>query len=349
LLKLLRIILSPAYLVYGMAVKLRNYMFDKGIFKSIKVGTKIISIGNITVGGSGKTPAVAYVTNYIKSLGKKVSILSRGYGRSTKGYLTVSDGDRILTRVTEAGDEIYLLSSECKVPTAVSENRVEGAERLIKDFPLDVIVLDDAFQHRWIHRDLDILIFDQMFLENLKITEQKLLPLGLMREPFTAIQRAGLIVINRKFSDKRSIPPKLEKYFADKKVVTAYYSVTGIIDLKNQQEYGLDEFSGQKSLVVCGVAKPQSFLKLLENNNIDITNKIIFKDHKDYSNKEVQSIRRSFYETNSYSVLTTEKDAVKLIQYKRELDDIDIFYLKIELILDDPEFFNNEIDKVIIQ
>lgn len=339
MLKLIRIILSPLTIIYAFIIKVRNFCFDKKIFKITKVNAFIISVGNITVGGSGKTPTVIYLAEIMKKFNIHAGILSRGYRRSTSGYLFVSDGEKIKATVDECGDEMYLISTETKLPTAVSERRVEGAKRLIIDSSVDVIILDDAFQHRWLYRDIDILIFDQRFLNKTDQIEQKLLPLGLMREPFESISRADAIIINRKFSEKSKIPEKLQKYFTNKKIFNGYYKAGGIFDVKTHKKFSLEEFRGQKSLVVCGIAKPYSFLSVLENNHIDITNKILFPDHKNYTLKEIQNIRKKFYETNAYSVLTTQKDAVKLIKYAKELDDIDIYYLKIELKLEEQELF----------
>lgn len=314
-------------------------MFDKGIFKISKVNAFVISVGNLTVGGSGKTPAVIFLAEMLKKYNKQIGVLSRGYGRSSFGYLFVSNGKTILTTVDECGDEMYLVSDELKVPTAVSERRVVGAKRLINNSDVKVIILDDAFQHRWIHRNLDIVMIDQRFLLKTNSIEQKILPLGLMREPFESLSRADIIIINRKFSGKADIPEKVIEKFKNKIVFNGYYVATGIFDVKSHKEFSLEEFQGQKSLVVCGIAKPYSFLNILENNKIDITNKMIFTDHKNYTLKEIQNIRKKFYDTNTNSVLTTQKDAVKLIKFSKDLDDIDIYYLKIKLMLDNQDEF----------
>jgi len=340
-----RVILSPLVLVFSFIIKVRNWFFDKNIFNAVKVNAKVISVGNLTVGGSGKTPTVIMIASYLKSINKKVGVLSRGYGRSSLGYVYVSDGKNIYSTVDECGDEMYFMSEELKIPTAVSERRVDGTRQFIDDAGVDTIILDDAFQHRWIHRDVDVVIFDQKFLYKSGQIEQSLLPLGLMREPFDSIKRADIIIINRKFSDKIEIPDKLKKYFENKNVFTGYYQADGIYDVKTHHFFNMNEFQGQKSLVVCGVALPFSFLNALEKNKIDITNKMIFPDHKNYTLKEVQDIRKKFYETNSYSVLTTQKDAVKLNKFSKDLDDIDIFYLKIELKLDEQDLFNEQIIK----
>lgn len=345
MLKFLRFILSPLTFLYKFIINLRNTLFDRNIFKEVFVGAKVISVGNLTVGGSGKTPLVLKITNYLKSNSKKVGVLSRGYGRKTKGYQLVSNNERILLNVDEAGDEIFLVADECKVPTAVSEKRVEGAEKFLVDADLEVLVLDDAFQHRWIGRDFDILMIDQKFLSNVNSFDQRLLPLGSMREPFESISRADAIVINRKFSPKITIPNKIKKYVSDKEVFYSFYKISGIFDVKTNKGYTIEEFEGQHSLVVCGIAKPFSFLRILTDNEINIKNKLIFTDHKEYTIKEIQNIRKKFYDTNSFSVLTTQKDAVKLMQFCKELDDIDIYYLKIELDFEEPEDFFELINK----
>lgn len=339
MLELIQKILAPFIFVYSFIITVRNKFFDRGIFKQKDVDASVISIGNLTVGGSGKTPLVIYVTNIIKQK-FNVGVISRGYGRSTSGFLKVSSKDKILVDVKESGDEMFLIADECKVTTAVSEKRVEGAKKLLQSENLDALVLDDAFQHRWINRDLDILIFDQRFLHKVGSQEQKLLPLGIMREPFSAISRADIIIVNSKFSEKKEIPKKLQKYFEGKKIFFAHYKDDGIYDLKTHKHFTIEEFKGQKSLVVCGIARPFSFLNVLEKSGINIDNKMIFPDHKNYDDKEIQQIRKKFYDTNSFDVLTTQKDAVKLTHFAKELDDIDIFYLKIDLIIEAKEEFN---------
>lgn len=347
MLKLVRILLSPFVIIYALVIHLRNYFFDKNIFHSTKVDAKIISIGNITVGGSGKTPLVLMLGELLKSHNKKVGVLSRGYGRNSHGYLFVSDGKTIKSSVEKCGDEIILVADELKIPAAVSERRVDGANKFINDSNVEIIILDDAFQHRWIYRDVDIVIIDQRFLNKEDFFEQKLLPLGLMREPFNSLQRADAVIINRKFSEKTEIPAKLQKYFNNKNLYHGYYVATGIYDVKNHKFFDINDFVGQKSLVVCGIAKPYSFLNVLEKNKIDISNKLLYPDHANYTIAEVQEIRKSFYDTNSHSVLTTQKDAVKLTNFRKELDDIDIYYLKIELIIEEKKQFEEFIFKSI--
>jgi tetraacyldisaccharide 4'-kinase len=339
--KLLKLILYPFIPLYAAVISIRNWFFEKKIFKSESVNAKIISVGNISVGGSGKTPLVISLTNLLKKSGNKVGVLSRGYGRNTRGYLLVSDGKNILTMVNNCGDEIFITAMECQVPAAVSENRVKGAKNFIRDTNVNVIVLDDAYQHRWIERNLNLLIFEQRFLTEDDFFKQNLLPTGMMREPFSAVKRADAVIINRKFTKGEEIPVKFKKCLQGKKVFTAYYKAIEFSDVKHGISHGLEEFKGQKSLVVSGVANPFSFINILKQTSVDTSNQMIFRDHKNYSDKEVQEIRKKFYSTNSHSVVTTEKDAVKLTKFSKEFDDIDIFFLKIELKMDNEIEFKD--------
>ncbi len=341
---LTQLIFYPISLIYLLIIKIRNLFFNKGIFKSVKVGRKVISVGNISVGGTGKTPTVIYITKLLQQMGKKTAVLSRGYRRKSKGYLLVSDGNKIYENVETAGDEIYLVAEECNTIAAVAENRVLGAKKVIEKLNPDVIILDDAYQHRWINRDLNILLFDQRFLGENKKYQQKLLPIGLLREPFSEIKRADMIIINRKFSEAKQISSDITKYFGNIPVFYAGYKANCFIDIKRHIKYDIKDFIGQVSLVICGIARPHSFIAALEGIGIDVSNKLIFVDHKDYDLKEINLIRKKFYDTNSYSVITTQKDAVKLKNFSRELDDIDIYYLHIDLVPDDKENF----DKIII-
>ncbi len=337
--KLLKLFLAPFVPLYAVIIYIRNLFFEKSIFKSEKVNAKVISVGNLTVGGSGKTPLVIYVTNLLKNSGFKVGVLSRGYGRRSHGYKLVSKGDNILTTVEECGDEIYHTTLECEVPAAVSENRVEGAKKLITETKIDSIVLDDAFQHRWIARDIDLVIIDQSFVNKQSFYKQNLLPLGDFREDYNALNRSDAIILNRKFFNKEEIKSEMQKHFEGRKTFTAYYKAISFVDAVRKIEYHLDDFKGQDSLVISGIANPESFLSVLNKVHVNTHNKLVFRDHKNYSFKEVQQIRKEFYRTNSHSVVTTEKDAVKLSRFNREFDDIEIFYLKINLCIDDEESF----------
>lgn len=338
LLSALRFLLFPLVPVYLAVTAVRNYLFSSGIYKSEKSSVPVISIGNINTGGSGKTPFVIYMSRLLRSLGRKPSVLSRGYGRSTKGYLLAAKDGNLVTTVEKCGDEIYQTVLESGCSAAVSESRVEGAKKLINDTGTDVIVLDDGFQHRWLKRDLDLVIFDvSAWLSH--PAQRMLLPAGNLRELPSALKRADAVILNHKFSENLICPDSIRKTADGMKIFNARYSATSFRDIKSGTEYSKKDFTGQKSLVVCGIANPHSFFKALSAMGIDAAEQMIFGDHKYYTNDEVQVIRKRFYASNAQSVITTHKDAVKLQQFARELDDIDIYALKIELIINEAEEF----------
>ena len=339
MIKFLKIILFPVIPAYALGVAIRNWLFERKIFKEKRVSALIISVGNLTVGGSGKTPMVIYLLDLLKKYGINAGVLSRGYGRKSKGYKLVSDGNRIFTTVDQCGDEIYQTVSECFIPGAVCENRVKGAERFLKETNVNAIVLDDAFQHRWIYRDLNMLVCEEKFLLSRNFLVKNLFPTGNLREPFTSVKRADVVIVNRKFSNGDEIPANLKKYFEGKKIFKANYKAIGFVDIKRKIDHTIEEFKGQKSLLVSGIADPSSLINVLEQNGVNTENRLIFIDHKNYSNKEIQSIRKKFYNTNSHSVITTQKDAVKLVGFSKEFDDIDIFYLKIKMVMSDEQSF----------
>jgi tetraacyldisaccharide 4'-kinase len=337
--KFLKIILFPVIPAYAVAITIRNWLFENKFFKVRSVNAYIISVGNLTVGGSGKTPMVIYLLDILNKYGIKAGVLSRGYGRKSKGYKLVSDGKKIFTTVDQCGDEIYQTVSECHIPGAVCENRVKGAEKFLKETNVKVIVLDDAFQHRWINRDLNILVCEEKFLLSRNFLVKNLLPTGNLREPFNSVKRADVVIINRKFSVGEEIPENLKKYFDGKPLFKANYKAIGVVDIKRNIDHKIEEFKGQKSLLVSGIADPSSLINVLDQNGVNTDNRMIFIDHKNYSNKEIQSIRKKFYNTNSHSVITTQKDAVKLVGFSKEFDDIDIFYLKIKMVMSEETAF----------
>jgi len=338
-LDLLRVLMLPLVPVYALVTWVRNILFDNGTLKSEEVSRPVVSVGNLTVGGSGKTPLVIFLAELFKKAGLEPGVVSRGYGRSTKGYLLVADKTGVLRTPEESGDEIYQTAVECGIPAAVGEKRVEAATKLIGETGVGSIILDDAYQHRWIKRDVNLLIIAQRFLVDENPLRRTLFPTGNLREPFRRARRADAVIINRKFTEKKVIPEGLMRHFRDKRIFNAFYEPLYFVDIKTGKHYEPGDFTGQKSLCVGGIANPHSFFSALEQLKINTENKMIFIDHKAYTVKEVEKIRKAFYSTNAFSVVTTQKDAVKLAGFSRELDDIDIYYLKIRLRLDEEEEF----------
>jgi len=338
LIKVFRFLLIPFVPLYKLVIILRNTLFSLGFFRIFGVNAKVISVGNLTVGGSGKTPMVVYLTQLLKQRGINVGVLSRGYGRKSKGYLLVSDGQNIKTNVSNSGDEMFLTALECQVPAAVCEDRVTGANRLINDTGVDAIVLDDAFQHRRIHRDIDIVMFDQSFFTEKTLSNSLMLPTGDLREGMSSVSRAHIVVINRKFSEFKNISHNLPT-LANQKVFNSYYSVTSFTDVKSGTRYASEDFKDQKVVLLSGIANPESFRQQVNSLGIVPVGELLFSDHNFYKPEQIQQIRKVFYATNASSVITTQKDAVKLREFLTELDDIDLFSLNITMEFDEKEAF----------
>jgi tetraacyldisaccharide 4'-kinase len=193
--KLWQILLSPFSIVYGFIITLRNLLYDCKILPAYRIqGCPVICVGNITVGGTGKTPAVEYLADYLRRNDKKVAILSRGYGRKSAGTILVSDGEEIRTTPEISGDEPYLLATNLKeVIVVVESDRVAGAAYIKNNFHPDVIILDDGFQHRRLYRDADIVLYDCSTPLGLPLT----LPGGKLREPLWNLNRADMIWLSR--------------------------------------------------------------------------------------------------------------------------------------------------------
>jgi tetraacyldisaccharide 4'-kinase len=307
------ILLWPLSLLYGLVIRIRNCCYDNGIFKSFAAGCTVISIGNITVGGTGKTPMVQYVVDHFMSRGKRVAIISRGYGRQSKGSLLVSDGENILCSVAEAGDEPFQLAQSCAgAIVAVDEDRVRIAHIVVSKFSPDIIVLDDAFQHRRIKRDIDII----MARSGKPVGNGFLLPAGPLREPISGLRRAHVIFARSKYKvlaknvKRENIP-----------ILPYDYIVEGIFN--KQGPVSLPELEGKDVLAFCGIANPESFHSTLAELKVNILEFKTFQDHHQYTANDIELLSNCFQRFASKFIITTEKDWVKLPI--EELDDSWLF------------------------
>ena len=303
---------------YGFVSKLRNVLYDKGILKQIKINAKVISVGNITTGGVGKTPLVAKLAQYYIDKDEKVAVISRGYGGklSNKKVNLISDGVNIYHDAIEAGDEAYwhaVNNPMCCVVTC--KDRVRAAKYAVDTLGCSIIILDDGFQHRRIARDIDIVLIDS----ELGFGNEKLLPAGPLRECKEAFKRVDKLVIVNK-SDNNNRAEKYAKILAKKLNKIAFVC-------NSQPDYiynivsGERLASGEAITALCAIGQPEQFYRFLENN-YEIINKISYDDHHIYKQSELNQIKGI--------IVTTEKDAVKLSQFNRK----DIFALKLKIDID---------------
>ncbi|HEY1062186.1 MAG TPA: tetraacyldisaccharide 4'-kinase [Daejeonella sp.] len=341
--KLVRLLLFPFSILYGLGVILRNLAYDFGILKSQKFELPVISVGNLSVGGSGKSPMTEYLVRLLKDK-YKIATLSRGYGRKTSGFLYVDTN----SLSSESGDEPLQFKRKFRdITVAVCENRTEGILRLEKDHEL--IILDDAFQHRSVKPGLNILLFEYGTL----FKQQWLLPTGDLREPLWAINRADIVVISKcpeKMNSEQQNAIR-SKFRAD----TLFFSFLKYGDLKsfNQDTPGRSLNSiNEKSKVILltGIAKASPLLAELASYGPELIHHQ-YPDHHQFSDKNIAKLVNEFNELTGDDnlIITTEKDAQRLrtAGIIEHLKDLAIYYLPVEAAFNESEVkkFNNLIEE----
>lgn len=316
--------LLPLSFLYGMGVRFRNMLFDTGILESRSFPIPVISVGNITVGGAGKTPHVEYLIRLLCET-KRVSVLSRGYKRRTKGYLLASSSSTSL----ELGDEPYqmYLKYGRQVHVAVSANRCEGIERLCSDpetKDTDVILLDDAFQHRYVKPGVNILLVDYHRL----IVYDKLLPAGRLREPKDGKRRADIVIVTKcppdlRPMDFRVITKALNLYPYQKLFFTTIEYGDLIPLFSNSRSLTLSEITSDfEVLVLSGIASPQHLLCDIQKHTDNVI-PMTFRDHHLFTPKDIARINNTFDSLSSKRIIiTTEKDAARLVGLDGLSDDV---------------------------
>lgn len=336
--------------MFGMVVGIRNKMFDWGILKSESFDIPVICIGNLTVGGTGKTPHTEYLVSILHSK-FKVAVLSRGYKRKTRGFLLADDK----TGVREIGDEPYQIKQKFKdIIVAVDESRRHGIHKLLEIHPeIDVVLLDDAFQHRYVKPGLSILLMDY----NRKIYEDRMLPAGRLREPLWAKERANIMIVtkspvNTKPMDIRIISkyltlrPHQQLYFSS----ISYGKIHPVFPDRGGKMRELTSLEKKKEVVflVTGIASTKKLIADLERY-VDNIVELNFPDHHNFDKKDLESIEQKFNQIHSESkiILVTEKDAVRLQQTPMLSEALKhrMYYLPIEVEFLDKksEEFNNKI------
>jgi len=321
---------------YELAIKIRQLLYKFKILKSTKLNAYVISIGNLTTGGTGKTPITCEIANYInKKLHTKVAIISRGYGGQLSNKTTniISDGKNIFYDSIQAGDEPFWMAENCKnIAVITGKNRVKSGQYAIDNFKSKILLLDDGFQHLKLKRDLDIVLIDCMKV----FGNGFLLPAGPLREAESRIKRADkVIIVNKKPFDKTSekqcerVAKKIYKKYG-KKAVFCKLKPEKIYDLKTNMPV-----NSLKAIVFAGIGQPEFFFNSLKNNGIELLSEKIFTDHYLYTKLDIENIIKEAREKGADSIITTEKDAVKLIPFLNELEtDIKICALKLSVELD---------------
>jgi tetraacyldisaccharide 4'-kinase len=290
--------MNPVSAIFGAGVALRNALYDRGIFHVRKLARPVVSIGNISVGGSGKTPFVIALGQLLKQRGIAFDVLSRGYGRSSM-EITVVDPNG---SPGQFGDEPLLIAQKLQVPVIVGADRYQAGLLAEKQFSSKLHLLDDGFQHRRLHRDFDIVLLPAEDYRGV------LLPFGRLREPIAALRRADAVVL----------PEPLEQSFKVKQVWSA----------RRQME--LSE-AGGKFVSFCGIARPVQFFDALKALGQEIAETATFRDHHRYDQHDLDRLLRLKNQTGADGFMTTEKDAINLGAFSPQLQPLRIARLRMEL------------------
>ncbi len=326
--------LSPLAVAYAAVTRLRTAAYKKGFLKTRRLAVPIISIGNITVGGTGKTPLVAHISRILANEGLKVCILTRGYRRKDPGKrVAVSDGLEVLADVHESGDEPLWLAENLKGVAAVICDSVRAAagQWAIEHLGSNVLVLDDGFQHLQLARDLNILAIDA----SNPWGGGRLLPSGRLREAPQAASRADCVIITRAAPDPdiQELKATLKQLMGDRPIFTSRMRTKGVRGLSAAQ---LDPGSGiaQPVAAFCAVGNPTSFFEHLLNEGLTLVHTHAFPDHHAYKQADITRLSDDAKRAGAAGLITTAKDAVKLHELEFGLP---CYVLEIEISIDEDE------------
>lgn len=335
--KYTEILLFPLFLfslLYRGVVQTRYWLYRKGVFDSKGLSCKVISVGNISLGGSGKTPTTHYIAKLLRENNFRVAILSRGYkGKKSGNINMVSDGNQVLLNPRDSGDEPYMLAKKLDgVPVLTSKDRYQLGKYAINRFNSSILILDDGFQHIRLKRDLDILLVDSQVISG----NSHLFPRGILREPLENLKRADVFLVTRvrDLEEYREVSRTIRGIKEGAGIFCGHFEAKHLVDPSGKRK-GLDYLKGKKVLAFSGIANPEYFTISLKELGAKVIEELIFPDHHWYSSKDYRRIEDVSREVD-FSV-TTEKDIVKIDS--SFFNNVETFALSIELRLDREEEF----------
>lgn len=313
---------------YSFAMALRAALYQKGVFRVHRLPVPVVSVGNLTMGGTGKTPMVVYLAQLLSRLYKPV-IVSRGYGgRAREAVNVISDGSRMMLEPPQAADEASMMAHVLKhIPVLTGVKRAVVGRYGIDRFGADLVLLDDGFQHQALHRDLNLVLFKtSSFLGNSRV-----FPGGDMREPLAALGRAHAFVLTcvdeENCKQAEAYQKALLKRFPHMPVFLGHYSPVGLVG-QSSTSMSLDQGRDLQFFAFCGLAQPDTFQRTLVELGFTVSGFQPFKDHQPYSERKIDSLVRQARSAGAQALLTTEKDFVKI---KKTAPDLPIFALKMEV------------------
>ncbi len=336
--KALLTVLSFFYLA---AVQVRTLLYRVRVLRSHSVTAWVISVGNITLGGTGKTPVTERLARLLHSRGRKVAVISRGYRRKTGprwrrlkekllGAPTtrmVSDGRNILLNSRVAGDEPYLLAANLEgVPVLINRNRVKAAHYAIRRLKADTIILDDGFQYLGLKRDLDIVLVDGQY----PFGDGRIFPRGILREPLRNLSRADLLLITKaREGGQEELKEKLRRYNGKAQILECRHNPVYLRDVRTSIKASLELIRGTKAATLAGIANPYGFEKTLKELGVEVIYSRRFADHHFYTQQELIDTLNRASQRGAEILLTTEKDSVRFPQLPP--GKLPVFFLRVQI------------------
>lgn len=312
----LRSWLSWVGIPYELAARARLWCYEQGWFRTLRLPRPVISVGNLTVGGTGKTPVVMHLVERLQAQGKRVAVLSRGYRRTSRApQLLVSDGQRVLVGPEEAGDEPYLIARRCpQAVVAVGADRYALGQWVLSRLPVDCFLLDDGFQHVQLHRDVNLLLVDATDLAGL----QAALPIGRLREPLSAAARATAILITRVETeqDANQVWRLIQQACGSlPSPLLVGFPAEEFRRVGQEEGRSLPTFQGCSAVLFSGVGNAESFHALVSGLGVTVAETLVFPDHVHYTAGMVETIRARAKACGTDLLVTTEKDADKVAPF----------------------------------
>jgi tetraacyldisaccharide 4'-kinase len=336
-------LLFPLYLLslpYGGVVRARSLLYSLQLLKPKTLPCPVISVGNITAGGTGKTPLVMSLAKGLMERGISVAILSRGYKGKKASQQVVSDGKTIFLSPKESGDEPFLMAKACKgIPVLIGKDRFLNGRIALQRFSVKGMLLDDGYQHLPLRRDINILLIDS----EIGFGDRTLLPRGILREPLSHLRRAQLFLLT-KVEDpgaSQSLEKTIHKIHPSAALYHSHYEPVSLVGPKGEEQEP-SSLKGKKVLALSGVASPNYFSFLLMKCGMEIVREVIFPDHYLYSTKDLFSIEEKGKGVDC--IVTTEKDMVKLKKW--DITHLPIRALRIEMKIWEEKEFYQEVMKV---
>jgi tetraacyldisaccharide 4'-kinase len=324
--------------VYCFIVSVRNALFDRHILRVKKFDIPIISVGNLSVGGRGKTPFTMELIDLLNKKYRRIAVISRGYKRRSRKIQLVSDGQSLLVAAENGGDEPVLIARRfpgCLV--LVSKRRGPAIQIALRRYRADLVILDDAFQHRWVKRKVDIVLLSKYDFP----PHGKLLPLGNLREPLTGLRRANLIMmVDEERNQNDRDYPDLRRYYRGE-IGFCHRQVACLVNAALVPAGDLSRLSGQPVVAFAGIANPDSFSSIIQQAGIDVRRFLVFPDHHFYSENDRAGLKRLAREEKCTLLLTTEKDMVKLSA--DQFSGFNLLAVRIRLSPDSPSWLQQKL------